>query len=262
MWNTAAWLFTVTAMNLGPAELAARDVGDAPLASPVQVAATDAPKVASTGDLKLDKALDALQAAYEKTTDFQANFTQKFTYTLLRRTQSSSGSVRFKKPGLMRWDYKNPAKKAFIVDGKKLWVDQPEDNNILVDHCFKQDGLTASVSFLWGSGRLREEFDATWFGGTFGKKTDHHIQLIPKQANGIFAKLILVVDPKTSRVQQSIVVDTQGNVNQFLFEKLRFNKGLTPKTFAFSPPEGVPVSRIPGSCSPDAAAPAESPAGG
>lgn len=246
MWVSAAWLFTVTATTLGPAE------PPAPAPALAQIAATEEAK-SPTGDKKLDAVIGKLQKTYEKTTDFSASFTQRFTYTLLRRTQTSKGKVRFKKPGLMRWDYTEPANKSFIVDGSKLWVHQPEDNNVLVDHCFKQDGLTASVSFLWGSGRIHEQFDASWFEGVFGNKSDHHVQLLPKQPNGIFAKLILVIDPKTSRVKQSVVVDTQGNVNQFVYDKLRFNKGLSQKDFAFTPPEGVPVSRIPGSCDPNKA---------
>jgi outer membrane lipoprotein carrier protein len=247
MWQPTAWLFTFAALNLTSPEVADVSAESPPAAS--YAAASDA-LARSTGDAKLDKVLGALQKTYEGTGDFSAGFTQKFTYTLLRRTQTSKGQVRFKKPGLMRWDYKSPTEKSFIVDGKKLWVNQPEDKNVLVDHCFKQDGLTASVSFLWGSGQIAEQFDAAWFDGVFGKKTDHHIQLTPKKPNGIFAKLILVVNPKTHRVQQSVVVDPQGNVNQFLYEKLEFNKGLDGTDFAFSAPEGTPVSRIPGSCDP------------
>ena len=59
-----------------------------------------------------------MQKVYDGTTEFTGNFTQKYTYTLLRRTQESKGSVKFKKPGLMRWDYAAPAAKSFVVDGK------------------------------------------------------------------------------------------------------------------------------------------------
>ena len=154
----------------------------------------------AVADPKLAAAVKALQVAYEGTKDFQANFTQRYTYALLRRTQESKGVVRFKKPGHMRWDYQAPTKKAFIVDGKKLWVHQPEDNNAMVDHCFKQDGLTASVSFLWGAGDIDEQFNVSWFDGVFGEKTDLHLALEPKQENSIFKRLVLVVDPKGETV--------------------------------------------------------------
>ena len=207
--------------------------------------ATPAPAAA---DPKLDALIDSIQKTYDGTTDFTGTFTQKYTYTLLRRTQESKGAVKFKKPGLMRWDYAAPQPKSFVVDGKSLWVHQPEDHNAFVNACFQQDGLTASVAFLWGQGKIKEQFDAKWFDGAFGDKGDYNVELDPRQANAVFNKLILVVDPKTSRVKQSIVVDPSGNVNQFIYGNLKFNAGLGATDFAFTPPAGTHVARLPGSC--------------
>jgi len=216
----------------------------APVA-PAKVAA-NTPPARSPEELKA--VIAKMQKVYENTTSFSANFTQRYTYTLLRRTQESSGTVQFKKPGMMRWDYKAPKAKSFVVDGKALWVHTPEDKTAMVNHCFKEDGLTASVSFLWGSGDFDKEFDMAWFPGQFGDKADHHVALTPKTPNAVYQKLILVLDAKTSRVKQSIVVDTQKNVNQFIFDNLVFNKGVNTKTFAFKAPKGTHVAPIPGTC--------------
>jgi outer membrane lipoprotein carrier protein len=215
--------------------------------------ATPAPVTTSTiADAKLDAVVDTLQKTYEGTRDFKGRFTQKFTYTMLRRTQESTGTVSFEKPGRMRWDYDKPAAKSFIVDGKALWIVQPEDKVAFVNACFQQDGLTASVAFLWGAGKLREQFTISWFDGVFGDKSDHHLLLLPKDSNSVFARLILVVDPKTSRVKQSVVVDPAGNVNQFFFTALAFNVGtaggITPSTFSYAPTAGINAQRLPGSC--------------
>ncbi len=226
---------------------AAEPAPPAPAASPAPAAPAAAPAPKKM-DAKLQAVVDAIQKTYDNTTDFSGSFTQKYTYTLLRRTQESSGTVKFKKPGLMRWDYEKPTPKAFVVDGKSLWVHQPEDHNAFVNACFQQDGLTASVAFLWGQGKIAEQFDVAWFDGVFGKKTDYHLELTPKQPNAVFSKLILVVDPKTSRVKQSVVVDPSGNVNQFIYDHLAFNKKMGDDAFAFTPPAGTHVSRLPGSC--------------
>jgi len=220
----------------------------APAATPAPAPAAAAPAVA---DPKLDALVDSIQKTYEGTRDFKASFTQRFTYTMLRRTQESTGKVVFEKPGRMRWDYAAPAPKSFIIDGKALWLVQPEDKVAFVNACFQQDGLTASVAFLWGDGKLREQFTISWFDGTFGEKTDHHLLLVPKDGNTVFARLILVVDPSSSRVKQSVVVDPAGNVNQFIFRDLAFNvgkAGITPASFTYTPAAGVNAQRIPGSC--------------
>lgn len=261
-----AWLFIATATALGfvadePAPVVETKTATVAKAAPPALAAPAAVSAAETtqtvdvavADDKLAAAVKSLQKAYEGTNDFQAKFTQRYTYALLRRTQESHGVVHFKKPGNMRWDYKDPTKKSFIVDGSKLWVHQPEDNTAMVDHCFKQDGLTASVAFLWGSGQIDEQFNVSWFEGVFGEKSDLHLGLEPKEQNSIFKRLILVVDPKSYRVKQSVVVDVNGNVNQFLYDDLRFNQGLKQSAFTFEPPKGTHVSRMPGSCDPGAA---------
>jgi outer membrane lipoprotein carrier protein len=220
--------------------------------SPPAPASTPAPALtvpAPATDARLQGVIDAVQTAYDGTNDFSAVFTQKFTNTMLRRTQESSGSVKFKKAGRIRFDYAKPQPKSFVVDGGALWIHQPADKNAFVNACFKSDDqLLAPIAFMWGQGKIREQFDASWFEGTFGDKTDHHVQLVPKKPSGAFAKLILVVDPKTSRVKQSIVVDPAGNVNQLVFTEAKFNAGLPDASFAFAPPAGTHVARVPGSC--------------
>lgn len=231
-----------------------------PTTTPATPAATTTPEPAATPPLpratpdaaKLEGVIDAVQKTYEGTKDFTGKFSQKFTYTMLRRTQESKGTVSFEKPGRMRWDYADAAgkgtEKSFIVDGKSLWIAQPKDKVAFVNACFQQDGLTASVAFLWGEGKLREQFNISWFDGKFGEATDHHLLLVPKENNTIFARLILVVDPTSSRVKQSVVVDPAGNVNQFMFSELKFNKGIDKKTFSYTPPAGINAQRMPGSC--------------
>lgn len=198
----------------------------------------------------LEDVVLGMQRKYEGTTDFSATFTQQYTYTVLKRTQESQGTVLFKKPGLMRWDYSTPEAKTFAVADGKLTIWQKDDHTVMVDHCFKQDGLTASVSFLWGAGKITEQFDVAWFPGQFGAKTDHHLQLTPKQPNTVFVRMILVVDPKSYEVKQSILVDPQGNVNRFLFSDLKLNRGVKKESFVLTIPAGVPQSRIPGTCDP------------
>ena len=232
-----------------PAAAAASAPAATTPAAPATTPAAPTPTPTTTKpDPKLDAVVDAIQRTYDGTTDFSGSFVQKYTYTLLRRTQESKGTVKFKKPGLMRWDYTAPQPKAFVVDGKSLWISQPADHNAFINACFQQDGLTASVAFLWGAGKIKEQFDVKWFDGVFGDKTDTHLELSPRQANAVFAKLILVVDPKTNRVKQSVVVDPSGNVNQFIYGALKFNQSLADKDFAFTPPPDAHVARLPGSC--------------
>lgn len=220
---------------------------DVPLKN-AQVNMTGTMLASKTPRKDLDATIRSMQSQYENTKSFSTSFTQRYTYTMLRKTQVSQGQATYMKPGRIKWSYTSPARKSFIVNDGKLWVDQPEENLVMVDNCFKEDSLTASLSFLWGSANLKEQFRIEWFNGTFGDSTDLHLLLFPLQPQNMFSKLILVLDPKTYRVKQSIVVDPQGNVNQFIYQNTEYNLELSGRDFDFTPPSTSVVSRMPGSC--------------
>jgi outer membrane lipoprotein carrier protein len=214
-------------------------------AAPSESAAPAKTDTQKKPDLK--QTLEKLQAQFDKTEDFSAQFTQKFHHKVLKTDSSSEGNVKFKKPGLMRWDYSKPSTKSFIVDGKSLWVHQPEDKLVMVNKCFKQDTLTASLSFLWGAGNITKQFDAQYFNGQFGDAADLNVQLTPKVKSSHYKRLILVIDSEKFQVKQSIVVDLEGNTNQFKFSGMQLNKSIKSAEFTFTPPKGTHVSEIPGS---------------
>src|SRR6266545_5547973 len=60
-----------------------------------------------------------VQGYYEATRDLEAHFQQAYTYAGLGRRQLSAGTLRVKKPGMMRWDYTKPAPKTVAVKGSR-----------------------------------------------------------------------------------------------------------------------------------------------
>jgi outer membrane lipoprotein carrier protein len=47
-----------------------------------------------------------------------------------KQTRIESGTVYFKRPGRMRWDYDAPEKKLFLADGKTVWFYVPYDHTV------------------------------------------------------------------------------------------------------------------------------------
>lgn len=180
-----------------------------------------------------------VQSFYEKTQDFTAAFEQTYTYKVFGRAQKSSGRVYVKKPGRMRWEYEKPAPKRFVLDGKKLWIHDPEENQVIVNDQFAADKLSSSVTFLWGKGRLAEEFvvataDRADLQGAV-------IQLAPKKPQPGFTTIYFGADPATGEVRETIVVDAQGNENRMRFSALKTNVGMSDKDFVFEIPKGATV---------------------
>ncbi|HTP29948.1 MAG TPA: outer membrane lipoprotein carrier protein LolA, partial [Anaeromyxobacteraceae bacterium] len=89
-----------------------------------------------------------VQTYYEKTKDIEANFVQTYTYAAAMHGQTSSGMLRAKKPGKLRWDYLEPAKKTIVVNGSRLVQYEPEANQAYLDEHFDASAMSAAVTFL------------------------------------------------------------------------------------------------------------------
>ena len=199
-----------------------------------------APKLAT------DDVVKKIQAHYDQTKTFSADFTQNYTMKLFKKTNTSKGKILLKHPGMMRWDYQAPQPKSFIIYETTLWMVKTDENEALKDACFKSDGLTASISFLWGKGNIKKEFNVSAMPSS--KNGDYALKLKPKQNNSIFDHLLVVADAKTFRIHASTVVDAQGNHNEFVFTNMKWNTAIGNDVFKFVPSKGMHVSAVPGSC--------------
>lgn len=202
-----------------------------------------AQKAPETADALLAK----VQKYYDQTKDYSADFNQSYTRVALSKTSESSGKVTIKKPGMMRWEYKKPEEKLFVADGTQLTVYEPEIEQAIIDPNFKTAELSTSISFLWGQGKLSDSFNAT-IGDPAKLGTDKAmpvLELVPKK-DATYQKLVLVLDPKTSQVVESILYETSGNINRFKFKNPALNKGVKEDLFKFTPPAGVDIIRRPG----------------
>ena len=183
-----------------------------------------------------------VQHFYENTTDFTASFNQTYHYTAMSRTQKSSGTVEVKKPGFMRWDYTKPYPKAFVLDGKVLYAFDPDDNSVMVNRHFSSDTLSAAVTFLWGRGKLADEFELSVVDRKdYGAKV---LELNPKKPQAGFTKVFFVVDAATGTVTTSVIFDAEGNENRIDFADVKVNQNLPESRFQFAIPKGAQVKEL------------------
>jgi outer membrane lipoprotein carrier protein len=182
--------------------------------------------------------VDRMQAFYEKTADFKADFEQKYTYKRMKRTQASSGTVIFKKPALMRWEYESPSKKTFVLAGEKVYIYDP-DARLLTRASIGSNQLSASVTFLWGQGKLADEFSIAKKDCADCKGTV--LEMTPLKPDPRFKRILLEVDPKSAQVIKSTVIDPDGSENAITFKNLKTNTGINEDAFKLTPPEGTQV---------------------
>ena len=230
---------------LAVALLSQPDIGPATGVMP-GATADAAPSSAPALDPALKPVVSTMQKVYERTRTFEADFEQTYVSRAFRRTETSTGRVAYARPGKMRFDYQTPTAKSFLVDGKALWIIQPADRQALVDRCFKSDAMTSSLTFLFGQGKLTEQFTISADTAPSGGLT--RLVLVPRKLQPAYSKLILDVDPNNGQVAASTVVDNQGNTNSFVFRNGRYDGKQPADRFVYQPPKDIIVTPVPGSC--------------
>ncbi len=219
--------------------LAGPSAPSAPAAQPAIVPVI--PLVAAPGATAQDAnaVVDNVQKFYANVKQVTASFRQAVTNDTFGSTKTSDGTVWIMKPGKMRWDYLEKkqqtvkVKKSFISNGSNLYLVE-HDNMQVVKKNLQQDLMPVAVSFLYGKGDLKSEFNAALdTSNKFGAKDEIVLKLTPKKPSAQYKNLFLVVNPTDYRVTQSVIIDSSNNTNHFRFYSPNFQKAIDAKWFEF-----------------------------
>lgn len=176
-----------------------------------------------------------LQARYDETRAFRADFVQEVSSAALARTLTSRGRVFFEKPGRMRWEFAEPPQ-TLISDGKSLWLYQPAEQQVVKTPFHQAFNSQTPVSFLTGVGRLAEDFDVSAQGET---ARVYRLRLLPKRADEPVGRLDIEVSKRTFDIVQALVIDPLGNTTRVSFSNIERTQDLDDALFRFELPPGV-----------------------
>jgi outer membrane lipoprotein-sorting protein len=220
----------------------AKGSGAADAKTPAPAADPKTPPAAAPAAAPADAngVVNEVQKFYAGIKQVTAQFRQSVTNNTFGSTKTSDGTVWLMKPGKMRWDYvekkkdnKTQVKKSFISNGTYLYVVE-HDNKQVVKKNLANDLMPVAVTFLYGKGDLKAEFNAAIdTTGKYGSKDDIVLKMTPKKPSAQYKSLFLVVAKDNYRVKQSVIVDSSDNVNQFMFFGPDFEKSIKDSWFEF-----------------------------
>lgn len=182
-----------------------------------------------------------LQERYDSTADFTAEFVQEVEVPTLGKSLESHGTVAFKRPGRMRWEFLEPERQTIVADGDQMWIYQAEQHQVLKTPFRAAFQSTTPISFLFGVGDLREDFEASLV------DTDDetwHLRLEPREDDDI-GTLVLLVSRETYDLRGAEVTDPLGNVTRLRFRAFERDVGVPDERFDFQIPEGADVVEAP-----------------
>lgn len=191
-----------------------------------------------------------LQGRYEQTKDLQADFQQTTRIEGFATPLTSSGRMLIKKPGLLRWDYRDPTVEEIYVNRNDVMMYVPEHNQVLVGKLTQMAASQAPLQLLQGVAKIDEEFEIEpTRGGERGESGLPLITLTPKStepdASRSVSKLVIEVQPKTYFIKTVTIHEISGNISTFTFSNLKPNTGLKSDLFVFKAPAGVEVIKAP-----------------
>lgn len=185
-----------------------------------------------------------VQERYDATESFTADVVQSMKVASLDKTLTSHGTVAFKKPGRMRWEFNKRERQLIIADGEMLWFYRPDEQQVFkapFDRAFRS---STPISFLTGVGSIVADFTAT-LDGSSADGSIIYLLLVPKQAASDVGQLRLFVDRDEADIRGAEVRDPLGNVSTLEFNHLRRNVSLDDDRFVFEVPKDVDIITAP-----------------
>lgn len=178
-----------------------------------------------------------LQARYDSTAGFRADFTQEIESATLGQKIEARGTVTFKKPGRMRWEFSEP-QQVLVSDGKFFWFYQPAEKQVLRTPFQQAFSSSTPASFLLGVGQLDQDFTVSLTSET---SDAYQLRLMPKKDPEAIGLLDLEVSAKTFDILQATVTDPLGNITRLRFSNIDRSTPIDDTPFRFTAPPGVDV---------------------
>jgi outer membrane lipoprotein carrier protein len=189
------------------------------------------------------EAATRLQQRYAAVTSIAADFQQN--YHAPGVDIAESGVFWMKKPGLMRWEYRDPEIKLFVSDGRETYLYRPEDRQVLVSRFSPAELHSTPLEFLLGRGDILKSFRVSAETQIRPRvEGDVLLRLMPVEPDPNYAYFVLECDPTTFDLCRIVIRESAGNTSEFVLTNLQTNVQVDNKRFDFKIPKGVEVIRV------------------
>jgi outer membrane lipoprotein carrier protein len=175
---------------------------------------------------------------YNNLRSLQAEFTESYRGAGLAR--SESGTLWLKRPGRMRWEYREPRPKLFVADGKTAWFYVPGEKQARRAPVKKLDDLRSPLAYLLGKTKLEKEFAGLSLAPDVRPAGAGNLILrgVPKNMAERIAQVLFEVTPE-GRIERIVAEEVDGSTTEFRFSSQKENVAVSDQRFRFSPPPGV-----------------------
>ncbi len=183
---------------------------------------------------------ESVDRHYNQLQTLQTDFVESYRGQGMNR--SESGTLWLKKPGKMRWEYREPRKKLFVSDGKAAWFYVPGDQQVRKAAVKNIDDLRSPLRYLLGRTRLMKEFDGLSLAPDKTAISPGNIVLrgVPRGLNDRVSQVLLEITPERM-IERILIQEVDGAITEFRFKNQKENLPVAESHFYFQAPAGVEV---------------------
>jgi outer membrane lipoprotein carrier protein len=186
-------------------------------------------------DPNLSRVLKGVEDRYNRAKTLQVVFEETYTVNGKPR-KSESGDLYLRKPGRMRWDYKAPAGKLFLSDGKQVYLYTPSDNSAEKMNLKESDDMRAPLAFLLGKLEFEKEFRN--FQTVQSDGGEIKITATPKSDRVPYKEVEFFVTPEY-KIRKLNITGQDTSVLTFVLSSEQVNPLLDDNLFRFRLPAGA-----------------------
>jgi outer membrane lipoprotein carrier protein len=191
----------------------------------------------------------AIETRYHNAKTLEAQFFERYTDGN-GGVLAESGTVYFSRPSRMRWEYKSPEDKLFLVDGTNVWFYVPADKTASRAQVKESSDWRTPLALLTGKadfGRLCKSIDIVDPAKSQNAEDKPFapentvLRCVPQNAaEDQVREVLLESDPSAHLVR--VVIRQPGNLEtEFRFGNWQENIAISELKFHFDPPPGVAI---------------------
>lgn len=177
---------------------------------------------------------------YNRLKTFKTDFTETYQGPGISRTES--GTLWLKKPGRMRWEYREPREKLFLTDAHTAFFYVPGERQARKTPLRNLDDIRSPLRYLLGKTKLEKELDGLSLAADHApaKAGDTVLRGVPKAMKDRISEVLLEVSP-SFQIDRIVIREIDGTTTDFVFSNTLENVPVEDSLFRFTPPPGVEV---------------------
>ena len=187
-----------------------------------------------TAAMDATTAIHGIERHYNHPKTLELFFRQTYTAPG-RRPRTESGRLYLRRPRRMRWEYRKPAGKLFLSDGKNVYFYSPAANRVEKMPLKESGDFRTPLAFLLGRVDLERDFRE------FRSRPEGNslrVVAIPKSRKAPYTRVVFLVNP-SFQIREVTIAGQDGSRMEFQFSGEKVNPPLAAGLFRFVMPAGA-----------------------